>query len=117
MRAFQFWVLLFGSLFVSGLMLKQISLSRSIFYQQRTLVDNEEIAASAGAYKTAWHELALQIYEASKDDPTLAGVLKTENVKVGTTPPSTKTAPSTAPANSAATKAPAPATPLHVPGT
>jgi hypothetical protein len=87
MRAFQFWVLFFGSLVVSGLLVKQIFLSRAIISEQHILVDNREIASTGEAYQTTWKELAVHIYQGSRQDPPLAAILKTERVNISTTPP------------------------------
>ena len=82
MRAFQFWVLMVGSLIISGLLVKQIFLNREIYFQQRILVDDEETASDAARYEEAWNELAVAVYTSSRQDPVLAGILKDENVGI-----------------------------------
>lgn len=100
MKKFQFWILLLSSAFVSVLMIKQIFLSKAIVAEQRTLIDNTETASMDQGYQNTWRQLAVHIYQASRQDPALAAVLKNENVDVGTTPP---------PAPSSKTPSPAPA--------
>ena len=89
MRAFQFWVLLICSTIVSALLIKQIFLNREIDSQQRLMVDNEEIATESAKYEEAWKELAVTVFTNSRQDPTLAAVLKDENVGISTVAPGT----------------------------
>lgn len=107
MKKFQFWILLLGSAFVSALMIKQIFVSKAIVAAQRLLVDNTETASQGPAYQNTWKQLAVHIYNASRQDPELAAVLKAENVAVGTTPPPKPLIPSP----SSKTPSPAPTTP------
>jgi len=86
MRSFQFWVLLLGSTFVSSLLIKQIFLSRALNQEQRILADSQEMADSATTYENAWKQLALHIFQASRQDPALAQVLKNDNVEIHTGP-------------------------------
>lgn len=87
MRSFQFYVLLFSALIVSALMVKQIFLSRAIYTEQHLLVDNEEIASTGEAYQSTWKQLAVHIYQESRQDPALAAILTKEKVAISTTPP------------------------------
>lgn len=82
MRALQFWILLLGSTFVSILCIKQIFLSRQLNLAQRVYVDSQETASTAGSYEEAWKQLAIHIYQASRQDETLADVLKNEKVDI-----------------------------------
>jgi hypothetical protein len=113
MRALQFWILLLVSSFVSLLLIDQIFLSRALNRQQRMLVDSEEIVSSATAYENNWKQLAIHIYQASRQDPALVEVLKNEGVSIHSgVPPAagspTSTAPSAPPASSKT-----PVTPSH----
>ena len=103
MRSFQFWVLLLGSFLVSGLLIKQTFVSKALIAEQRIMVDNQEIASTGAAYQNTWKELAVHIYQASRQDPPLAAVLKTERVTISSTPPA-----SVMSTNSASSKAPVP---------
>jgi hypothetical protein len=87
MRSFQFWILLLCSTFVSILYLKQIFLSRDLNQAQRVLVDSQEAISQGNTYENMWKQLAMRIYQASRQDPVLAGVLKKENVQVRAAPP------------------------------
>jgi hypothetical protein len=112
MRSFQFWILLFGSFFVSGLLIKEIFLSRAMTQEHRVLVDSQETAASGPDWENAWKQVAIRIYPLSLKDPALAEVLKNEKIGIsrmnravgagsapGTTPtPSAPAAPSKTPA-------------------
>jgi hypothetical protein len=115
MRAFQFWVLVFASIFVSGLMIKQIFLSREVNQQQRTLADCQEVVNHGAAYENAWKQLAMRIYQSSRQDPALAAILKYENVEVHANPAANagSTTPTTAPSvpQKAPLAPPHPATP------
>ncbi len=109
MRNFQFWVLLFGSGFVSALMIEQIFLSRDVYRQQRQLIDNQEIATSGAAYQNTWRQLAVHIYSVSHQDPELTAVLRNNKVVIGTTPPPAATTPTLAPSSKSPSSAPHPA--------
>lgn len=114
MRALQFWILLFGSFFVSGVLIKEIFLSRTIAQEHRVLVDSQETAASGPAWENAWKQVALRIYPASLKDPALADVLKSEKIEVSRVNPLTGagSAPVTTPTPSApAASSKTPATP------
>lgn len=108
MRAFQFWILILASTVISGLMIKQIFLTRDLNQLQRTLVESQQVISEGSEYHNAWQKLAMSIYQASRQDPTLDAVLKSEKVEVrATKPPGPGTAvPPTAPAPSTAAKAP-----------
>src|ERR1017187_6839978 len=86
MRAAQFWILLLGSSFVSVLLIKQIFLGRALDQEQRLLVDSQETASTATGYENAWRQLAIHIYQAGRQDPALAGVLKNANVEIHPSP-------------------------------
>jgi len=86
MRKFQFWTLVLGSSLVSLLMIKQIFLSRELNQEQSVLISSEETAASAQTYQTAWQKLATAIYQASRQDPAFAAVLKNSAVEIHTKP-------------------------------
>ena len=117
MRSLQFWILLLSSSFVSILLIKQIFLSRALNLEQRQLVDSQETASTASGYENLWKQLALHIYQASRQDPTLAGVLKNEKVEVHPTAPaaSDATPNPTSSAPSASSKAPTAPLPPPVP--
>ncbi len=68
-------------------MIKQIYLSKAYVAEQRILVDNTETASKDQGFQNTWRQLAVHIYQASRQDPDLEAVLKRENVRVGTTPP------------------------------
>jgi len=106
MKKYQFWILLLGSAFVSALMIKQIFLSKAYVAEQRILVDDTEIASKDQGFQNTWRQLAVHIYQASRQDPDLDALLKNENVRVGTTPPPLPQAP--APLSSPKTPSPAP---------
>jgi hypothetical protein len=118
MRALQFWILLFGSFFVSGLLIKEIFLSRTIAQEHRVLVDSQETAASGPNWENAWKQVALRIYPLSLKDPALAEMLRSEKIEVSRVNPLTGagSAPGTAPTPTPTPSAPAapsktPATP------
>jgi hypothetical protein len=117
MRSLQFWILLLGSVIVSGLMIKQIFMTRELNRLHRTLAESQQVISEGSYYQNAWQKLALSIYEASRQDPTLAAVLKKENVGIHAahTPDNGSTTPAMAPVpqiSSKATVAPAhPVTP------
>jgi hypothetical protein len=112
MKNFQFWLLLLGSAFISGLMIEQIFLSKDIYRAQRTLVDDQEIASTGAAYQNTWRQLAVHIYYAGRQDPDLAAVLKNEKVNVSSTPPALPT-----PTSGTPSKQPSVAAPPHPAGT
>ena len=85
MRAFQFWILIFASTIVSALWIKQIFLTRELIKQHRTLVECQQVIADGNSYQNAWQKLAMSIYEASRQDPDLAAVLRSEDVEVHAT--------------------------------
>jgi hypothetical protein len=108
MRAFQFWVLLLASSFVSVLMIKEIFLSRQLNLAERVYVDNQQTASTATGYEQAWKQLAVRIFESSRQDPLLADVLKNEKVEIH---PNASTGAPTAPATTPG----APSTPAKAP--
>ncbi len=106
MRALQFWILLFGSILTSGFLIKEIFLSRSLSLEERTFSESQQTVSSGTTYENAWKQLAIHIYQASRQDPDFAAVLKNENVVIHAGPASTPPAsPSAAPVSS---KAPVP---------
>lgn len=86
MRAAQFWILLLGSSCVSILFIKEIFLGRAINQEHRQFVDSQETASTGPGYEDAWKQLAYHIYQASRQDPALAQVLKNSNVDVHANP-------------------------------
>jgi hypothetical protein len=86
MRTFQFWILVLASTMVSALMIKQIFLSRDLKEQQRQLIDTQEMITQGNSFETYWKQLAMGVFQASRQDPTLAAVLKDANVQVHTKP-------------------------------
>ena len=86
MRRFQYWLLVVGSTIVSLLMVKQIFLSRDLNHEQRILIDCQDTASTATTYQTAWQKLAMAIFEASRQDPEFAAVLKNSGVEIHTKP-------------------------------
>jgi len=109
MRSLRFWILLVGSLFVCGLYLEQIYLSREIYQQQRVLMGIQQFISLAPRYEESWKQLASRIYQVSQKDAALADVLKRNQIEVQFS----KTASSAAPAPSqpvAPAQAPVPAT-------
>lgn len=109
MRNTQFWILLLGSTLVSGLLIKQIFLSHALNQEQSSLVDSQETASSGPAFENTWKQLAIHIYQASRQDPVLVDVLKNNNITIHMGPPSgAGSAPATAPsAPTAPSKTPA----------
>jgi hypothetical protein len=85
MRALQFWILIFASTVVGASMIKQIFLTRELNKQHRTLVEYQQVISEGTAYQNAWQKLAMSIYQASREDPTLAEVLRKESVEVRAT--------------------------------
>jgi hypothetical protein len=114
MRALQFWILLLGSSFVSVLFIKQIFLSRDLNQAQRVLVDNQQTASGGPTYENLWKQLALHIYQASRQDPALAAVLKSEKVEIHSGAPAGTTTP-TPPASAPSASSKAPVAPLPPP--
>lgn len=86
MRPFQFWILLVGSTFVSVLLIKQIFLERTLLQTQRGLIDIQEVASTGPAFKNAWEQLAVRVYQASRQDPALAQVLKNAKIEIRNKP-------------------------------
>ncbi len=108
MRALQFWILLLGSSFVSILLIKQIFLSRQLNLEQRIYADSQQTAASAATYEGAWKQLAVRIYQLSRQDPPLADVLKNEKVEIHPNASAAAGAAPVTPAPSSSSKAPVP---------
>jgi hypothetical protein len=86
MRALQFWVLLLGSFIVSGLMMKEILLERDLNKRRQDLVDSQEIANSGPAFENAWKQLAMRIFQNSKQDQAMIDLLKRDGVQVRANP-------------------------------
>ena len=82
MRAFQFWILVLGATLVSLLMIKNVFIIRALNKQQRLLIQSEQMASAAPQYENAWKTLAMHVYQSSRNDPTLAAVLKNAAVQV-----------------------------------
>jgi len=82
MRALQFWILLLGSLFVSGLLIKQIFLERTLDQTRRDVVDCQETASSGQSWQRAWQQLAADIYQVGPQDPAFIEALKKESIAV-----------------------------------
>jgi hypothetical protein len=116
MRSTQFWILLLFSSLLSVLLIKQIFVSRALDHEQRLLVDCQEVVSTGPTYENGWKQLAIRIYQASRQDPALAQVLKNEKVEIhekldadaGSAPPATPFVP---PASSKAPVSPHPTTP------
>ena len=86
MTANQFWILILGSLLLCALILKEIFLSRSLSRQQLVLLDVREVVSTGPGYEKAWQQLALPIYQASRQDPALAALLKNEHIAIHPNP-------------------------------
>ena len=113
MRAFQFWILIFISLAISGMMVKQIFLTRQLNAAQRTLVDDQEVISQGSYYENAWQKLALSLFQAGEQDPAVQALLKNDNVGIRSKPDATPaSAPSGATPVPAASTKPGPA-PAH----
>jgi uncharacterized membrane protein (UPF0182 family) len=108
MRTFQFWLLTIGSIFVSLLYLEQVYLSRSIYQQQRLLMESQQIASYGPSYQNSWKQLAMRVYQASKQDDALADVLKRNDIAIQVSHPEPTPAP--APVAQPAQVAPTPQT-------
>ncbi len=89
MKSTQFWLLMVLSIAVTCLYFKEITLSRTIVRAQHTLTDDQETADSATLYEKRWQNLALSVYEASKQDPAMADLLKSEGIHVHQVGPET----------------------------
>jgi hypothetical protein len=115
MRALQFWILMLASMIVCGLMIKQVFLTRELNQLQRTLLESQDVVSQGSSYENAWKQLATHIYQASRQDPTLADILRKENVAVHeNTPAPTQSMPSasgTTPSTKAQVAPPHPANP------
>ena len=114
MKAFQFWILILISLFVSGTMIKQVFLTRQLNAVQRTLVDDQEIIGQGPSFEKAWQKLALALYQAGEQDPAVQELLRNDNVGIR---PKTQPddAPAPAPSIAVPAKAPVPAGPSATP--
>jgi hypothetical protein len=95
MRALQFWVLLLGSFIVSGLMMKQILLERDLNKRRQDLVDSQEIANTGAAFENAWKQLAMRIFQNSKQDQALLDLLRRDGVQVRANPNTDMSPPAT----------------------
>jgi hypothetical protein len=114
MKPYQFWILLLISLVVSGLLIKQIFLSRTLAHAQANLIDNEEVASTAASFENAWQKLAMGLYQAAPQDSALLEVLKRQNIgiKVKASAPSANApAPAVSPTPATTPTASNPATP------
>ena len=94
---------------VSILLIRQIVLSREINQEQRVLIDSREMISLGSGFETLWQQLAIRIYQASRQDPALAEVLKKEKIGIQPNPAAgTSSAPATTPsAPPASSKTPA----------
>ncbi len=70
------------SVVISLLLLKEVSLKRSLAQTERNLGDAQESAATAAAYENAWRQLAVHVYQVGHDDPGLMAMLKSENIGI-----------------------------------
>jgi hypothetical protein len=114
MRSLQFWILLLGSTFVSLFYFKQIFLARDLNQEQRILLDSQEVISQGNSYESMWKQLALRVFQASRQDPELADVLKKENVQVRAAPPGAMgSSDATIPASATPVSSKAPVTPAH----
>ena len=105
MRTFQFWILIFASVIVCGLMLKQVFLMRELSQLQRTLADSQQVVKDGSNYENAWKQLAMRMYQVGSQDPAILDLLKRENVEV-------RSAKTQLPGANPATGANTPATPV-----
>jgi hypothetical protein len=93
---------------VSALYITEIVLSHSIVKAQHTLIDQREVADSGSYYQEGWQKLAVEVWKASPQDPTLLEYLKSEGVGIHQGPPpasdqgnATNAAPAAAPSTNA----------------
>jgi len=109
MRGLQFWILLLGSLFVSGLLIKQIFLERALDQERRVLVDSQETVSNGQDWQGSWQKLAADIYQAGPQDPAFVEIFKKENIAVHEKPAADAgpVAPTTSAAPPASSKTPA----------
>jgi hypothetical protein len=113
MRPLQYWILVFGSSFVSILLIREVFLSRDFTQAQSRLAESQEVVSQGAAFENAWKQVAVRIYEVGSHDPALMQLLKKENVGIhtepaangGSAPASTSSAP---PASSETPVAPVP---------
>ncbi len=75
-----------GLIAVSGLavllFMERIYLTHVVTRQEKAYAENRQLAAGAGAYETAWKQMARGIYLAGRTDPLLADLLKREGIMV-----------------------------------
>jgi len=100
-----------ASTIVCGLMIKQIFLTRELNQLQRTLLESQDVVSQGSSYENAWKQLATHIYQASRQDPALADILRKENVAVHENAPAPTQPAPPAPGTAASTKAQV--TPTH----
>jgi hypothetical protein len=112
MKAFQFWILILISLFVSGTMIEQVFLTRKLNIVQRTLVDDQEIIGQGPSFENAWQKLALALYQVGSQDPAVLELLRNDNVGIRPKTPEAAQAP--APSTATPPKAPVPVVPPAV---
>lgn len=102
-----------GSLVISILLVRQAFLSHQLNQEQRTLQECQEAVSQGAAYENAWKELAVNIYQSSAQDPTLAAILRAENVGVRAQPAGPTSSAAGAPGSpTSPVPAKAPATPI-----
>jgi hypothetical protein len=82
MRPFQFWILLLGSFLVSALLFKQILLQRDLGKKRQELADYQEVANTGAAFENAWKQIAMRIFQDSRQDQALSDLLKRDGVLV-----------------------------------
>jgi hypothetical protein len=117
MRAHQFWILILGSLLVWALIGKEILLSRDLTWKQLDLVKIRDVVSTGPGYERAWKQLAMPIYQASRQDPALAALLKKQTIEIRANPPADAgSPPASAPAASPlSSKSPGPTPPSATP--
>ena len=106
MRTFQFWILIFASIVVSGLMIKQVFLMRELNQLERTLSDSQQVVKDGTNFENAWKQLAMRLYQAGAQDQAVLDLLKKDNVEVRAAKPAAAGAGATGASAAAAPLAP-----------
>jgi len=107
MRTFQFWILIFASTVVCGLMLKQVFLMRELTQLERTMSESQDTIKNGSQFENAWKQLAMRLYQTGQHDPAILDLLKKENVEVhAAQPPAAGASAPAAPVSPASSKAP-----------
>ncbi|HEV3273109.1 MAG TPA: hypothetical protein VGZ93_13095 [Candidatus Methylacidiphilales bacterium] len=115
MRTLQYWILVFGSFFVSVLLIREIFLIRDLRQAHAQLVECQEKISQAGGYERSWKAIISDFYRVAPNDQALAELLKKNRLglrphpsaNAGSAPAST---PSAAPDSSKPPVAPVPPT-------